>query len=61
MEEEFMAPIKKVVGAGKLRVSWGLTGNNRIGEYDYYALLQMLKENREIIFPTEVYQVAFIL
>lgn len=46
MEEEFMAPIKKVVGAGKLRVSWGLTGNNRIGEYDYYALLQMLKEKQ---------------
>ena len=46
MEEEFMAPIKKVVGAGKLRVSWGLTGNNRIGEYDYYALLQMLKEEQ---------------
>lgn len=46
MEEEFMAPIKKVVGAGKLRVSWGLTGNNRIGEYDYYALVQMLKEKQ---------------
>lgn len=46
MEEEFMAPIKKVVGAGKLRVSCGLTGNNRIGEYDYYALLQMLKEKQ---------------
>ena len=46
MEEEFMAPIQKVVGAGKLRVSWGLTGNNRIGEYDYYALLQMLKEKQ---------------
>lgn len=46
MEEEFMAPIKKVVGAGKLRVSWGLTGNNRIGEYDYYASLQMLKEKQ---------------
>ncbi|WP_417121675.1 SusC/RagA family TonB-linked outer membrane protein [Phocaeicola plebeius] len=46
MEEEFMAPIKKVVRAGKLRVSWGLTGNNRIGEYDYYALLQMLKEKQ---------------
>lgn len=46
MEGEFMAPIKKVVGAGKLRVSWGLTGNNRIGEYDYYALLQMLKEKQ---------------
>lgn len=46
MEEKFMAPIKEVVGAGKLRVSWGLTGNNRIGEYDYYALLQMLKEKQ---------------
>ena len=37
MEEEFMKPLKKVLDAGKLRASWGLTGNNRIGEYEYYA------------------------
>ena len=43
MEEDFMKPLKNVLDAGKLRVSWGLTGNNRIGEYDYYALLQVLK------------------
>ena len=43
MEEEFMKPLKKVLDAGKLRASWGLTGNNRIGEYEYYALLQALK------------------
>lgn len=44
MEEEFASPLKKVLDAGKLRVSWGLTGNNRIGEYDYYALLEVLKD-----------------
>ena len=38
-----MKPLKKVLDAGKLRASWGLTGNNRIGEYEYYALLQALK------------------
>ena len=27
----------------KLRLSWGLTGNNRVGEYDYYDMLAMLK------------------
>lgn len=43
MEEDFMKPLKKVLDSGKLRASWGLTGNNRIGEYDYYSLLQVLK------------------
>ena len=42
-EEDFMAPLKKIISNGKLRASWGLTGNNRIGEYDYYALLAVLK------------------
>lgn len=42
-EEDFMRPVKSVISSGKLRLSWGLTGNNRIGEYDYYALLEALK------------------
>lgn len=42
-EEEFMKPLKSVLSSGKVRLSWGLTGNNRIGEYDYYALLAVLK------------------
>ena len=42
-EEEFMKPLKSVLSSGKIRLSWGLTGNNRIGEYDYYALLAVLK------------------
>lgn len=42
-EEEFMKPLKQIISNGKLRLSWGLTGNNRIGEYDYYALLAALK------------------
>ena len=46
MEEEFMKPLAKVLDSGKLRVSWGLTGNNRIGEYDYFALLELLKDRR---------------
>lgn len=46
MEEKFMKPFKKVLDSGKLRLSWGLTGNNRIGEYDYYALLAMLKDRQ---------------
>lgn len=42
-EENFMKPLKKWFSNGKLRLSWGLTGNNRIDEYEYYTLLQVLK------------------
>ena len=42
-EEKFMKPINSILSNGKLRFSWGLTGNNRIGEYDYYQLLSVLK------------------
>jgi hypothetical protein len=42
--EDFMKPLKSVVSSGKLRASWGLTGNNRVGEYDTYALYQILKD-----------------
>ena len=42
-EEKFMKPIKSILSNGKLRFSWGLTGNNRIGEYDYYQLLSVFK------------------
>lgn len=43
-EEKFMKPLESILSNGKLRLSWGLTGNNRVGEYDTYALLQVLKE-----------------
>ena len=46
-EEEFMEPTKKWLSSGKLRLSWGLTGNNRIGEYDRYALLEMIRSHQE--------------
>lgn len=42
-EENFMSKYKSVISSGKLRASWGLTGNNRVGEYETYALLKMLK------------------
>ena len=41
MEEGFMKPLNSVIRSGKLRLSWGQTGNNRVGEYDYYSLLSM--------------------
>lgn len=44
-EEDFMEKSKKWLSSGKLRLSWGLTGNNRIGEYDYLALLDMKKSH----------------
>ncbi len=43
MEEDFMKPLSSVLSNGKLRLSWGQTGNNRVGEYDYYAQLLIAK------------------
>ena len=43
-EEQFMKPVRKVLNSGKLRLSWGLTGNNRVGEYDTYGIYQLLKD-----------------
>lgn len=55
-EESFMEQYKKWLSSGKLRLSWGLTGNNRIGEYDRYALLDMIRGHREIAnIPNTVY------
>jgi TonB-linked SusC/RagA family outer membrane protein len=42
-QENFMKPFKEVVHSGKLRLSWGVTGNNRVGEYDTYARILMQK------------------
>jgi len=54
-EEEFMKPFSSVVKSGKLRLSWGLTGNNRVGEYDTYAQLMQLKaSDGNFVSPTGV-------
>lgn len=63
-KENFLKPLSKVLSNGKLRASWGLTGNNRVGEYDYYALLSMLKSktgtyisngsNSSTVYPFEI-------
>ncbi|MEG1658974.1 MAG: TonB-dependent receptor [Bacteroides sp.] len=37
--ESFVADKLPWLSAGKIRASWGLTGNNRVGEYDYLAKL----------------------
>ncbi len=41
-EEDFMKRYDWL-DAGKLRVSWGMTGNNRVGEYDTYARIAILQ------------------
>jgi TonB-dependent starch-binding outer membrane protein SusC len=41
MDESFMKPLNSVIKNGKLRLSWGQTGNNRVGEYDYSAQLSI--------------------
>ena len=42
-EENFMKPLQSVLQSGKFRLSWGQIGNNRSGEYDTYAQLQILQ------------------
>jgi TonB-linked SusC/RagA family outer membrane protein len=41
-EERFMKPISSMISSGKLRLSWGVTGNNRVGDYDTYAILSKI-------------------
>ena len=55
-----MKPLKSVVSSGKLRASWGLTGNNRVGEYDTYALYQILKDKVGDFISLVVLQVVYI-
>ena len=45
-EEDFWKPASKVLNSGKLRLRWGLTGNNRVGEYDTYGIYELLKDRR---------------
>lgn len=54
-EEDFMEGCKKWQSSGKFRLSWGLTGNNRIGEYDYLALLDMIKSHASSSMNNTVY------
>ncbi len=45
-EEDFMQQYKNILNSGKLRLSWGVSGNNRVGEYDTYALIELLQASR---------------
>jgi len=38
-EEKFMRDFKKALTSGKLRLGWGVTGNNRVEEYARFARL----------------------
>lgn len=42
-EEDFWAPASSVMNEGKIRLSWGTTGNNRIDEYAYYSQIRLLQ------------------
>ncbi len=45
-EEKPMKALKHVINNGKVRLSWGLTGNNRVGPYDTYGIYQLLKDRQ---------------
>ena len=40
-QEKFMSASKEILNNGKMRLSWGSTGNNRVSEYDTYARILM--------------------
>ncbi len=42
-QESFMRPFRRILQSGKLRLSWGEIGNNRVGEYDTFAQLMILQ------------------
>ncbi len=42
-EEDFWAPASSVMNEGKIRLSWGATGNNRIDEYAYYSQIKLMQ------------------
>lgn len=42
-EEDFLQEYSYWMNSGKLRLSWGKTGNNRVGDYDTYAQILMLQ------------------
>lgn len=58
--EEFAKKIS-FLSNGKLRASWGLTGNNRVGEYDTYALLEMLKSTAAYAFDSNTNNVGMVM
>lgn len=45
-EEDFLKEYSNFLNSGKLRLSWGMTGNNRVGEYDTYAQIELLQAAR---------------
>ena len=45
-EEDYMKEYSYLLDAGKVRLSWGMTGNNRVGDYDTYAQLELLQAAR---------------
>lgn len=45
-EEDFWDQFAHIMQAGKLRVSWGTTGNNRVGDYDTFSQIELLQGSR---------------
>lgn len=50
-EEPFMKPVNKILSNAKLRLSWGLTGNNSVGDFDYLAQTTMNDGSRLLLYP----------
>lgn len=50
-EEEFMQPIKDLFSSGKLRLGWGVTGNNRVNENASYQQMAQNNSNSYGLYP----------
>ncbi|MEI6753428.1 MAG: TonB-dependent receptor [Paludibacter sp.] len=59
-EEHFMKPISNIFSSGKFRLSWGVTGNNRVGDFDTYAKLTKLNSSGVYPFDNSLTSVGFI-
>lgn len=59
-KEKFMKEVRFISGA-KLRATWGITGNNRVGEYATFALLDFATRNTYYSFNNELQQSAIPL
>lgn len=50
-EEPFMKPADNILSWAKLRFTWGLTGNNAVGDFDYMAKTTMNDGSRLLLYP----------
>ena len=59
-QEAFMRDIKNVISDGKLRLSYGVTGNNRIGEFEYLSSIAVALNSQGYTYGNTTSSGAFV-